>query len=291
GDPVNLQNIVIATNGTAFSAEAVPGQITLENGALRGYTSYAGSQGTTQLNILGGTVADVSTITIGASTTIVLGRIVSPSGVSFTGTGFSPSGSTHFGYGNAGFPAYLADVLTGTVSYTRVGATTPTNQFGTTGSVTSAVLDVNFTARTLNASVGITMPAAGNQAGGSWTLTAANVPFAFNSFVAFTGGGRLTVSNGNGQNSNTNGDLSGWLEGSFVGATLNGALFGYGLTDQTGTAANGVRSAQSINGVLAFSGPSQNAAAQYREGLVSDPRGVLAIASYIRSFATNNRPE
>ncbi len=286
GDPVNLQNIVIATNGTAFSAEAVPSQIALDNGALRGYTSYAGGQGITELNILGGTPTDVSTISIGASTTIVIGRIVNPTGITFTGTAFSPGGSTHFGYGNAGFPAYLSEVLTGTVSYTRVGATTPTNQFGTLGSLTSTILDVNFTARTLNASVGITMPSGNGQTGGSWTLTANNVPFSFNSFLAFTGGGGLTVTNGSGQNSNTNSGLNGWIEGSFVGVTLNGALLGYGVTDQTSTSSSGY---QSINGVLAFSGPSQNAAAAYREGLVSDPRNVLLIASYIRSFSTTNR--
>jgi hypothetical protein len=287
-DPVNLQNIVIATNGTAFSAEAIPAQITLDNGALRGYTSYAGSQAGTQLNITGGTVADLATITIGGATTVVVGRIVNPTGISFTGTGFAPGGSTHFGYGNAGFPAYLSDVLTGTVSYARVGATTPTNQFGTLGSITSAVLDVNFTARTLNASVGITMPAGNGQTGGNWTLAAANVPFAFNSFVAFAGGGRLTVTNGNGQNSNSTSGLNGWLEGSFVGGGLNGALFGYGLTDQTSATSTGY---QSINGVVVFAGPNQNAAAAYREGLVSDPRGVLSVANYIRSFATTNRPE
>lgn len=288
GDPVNLQNVVIATNGTAFSAEAVPSQITLDNGALRGYTSYAGSQGTTQLSITGGTPSDVATISIGASTTIVIGRIANPSSIGFTGTAFSPGGSTHFGYGNAGFPAYLSDVLTGTVSYTRAGATTPTNQFGTSGSLTSAVLDVNFTARTLNASVGISMPAGNGQAGGTWTMTAANVPIAFNSFVAFTGGGRLTVTNGSGQSSATQSGLNGWIEGSFVGVTLNGALLGYGLTDQTSSSSSGY---QSINGVVAFSGPSQNAAAAYREGLVSDPRNVLLVASYIRSFATTNRPD
>ncbi|HEX4858907.1 MAG TPA: hypothetical protein VFV17_07795, partial [Usitatibacteraceae bacterium] len=204
------------------------------------------------------------------------------------GTAFSPNGSTHFGYGGAGFPAYLSDVLTGSVSYQRVGATTPTNQFGTLGQLTSAVLDVNFTARTLNAALGISMPNSGSQTGGTWNLQASNVPFSFNSFVAFTGSGRLTVSNGNGQNSNSNAGLSGWIEGSFVGATLNGALLGYGILDQS-SASSG--SFQSINGVVAFAGPSQNAGASYREGLVSDPRGALSIASFQRSFATTNRPD
>jgi hypothetical protein len=159
---------------------------------------------------------------------------------------------------------------------------------GTLGQLVSSLLDVNFTARTLNATLGITMPAAGSTPGGNWTLQATNVPFALNSFLAFTGGGGLTITNGSAQNSNGNGRLSGAIEGSFVGATLNGALVGYGFVDQTGSNST---SFQSISGVVAFQGPSQNAAALFRDGLVSDPSGALSGASYIRNFATTNRPE
>ncbi|MEP7154889.1 MAG: FecR domain-containing protein [Betaproteobacteria bacterium] len=294
-DPLNLQNIAIASNGTAFTEQALPAQIGLDNGALRSYAAYAGTQSGTAIGIQGGTAADLQTITIGNATTIVLGRWTGVTGVSFTGGSSAVNaGGVHWAYGGAGFPAYLSDVLTGTVSYTRAGATTPTNQFGTLGQLTSSILDVNFTARTLNATLGISMPAAGNATGGSWTLQATNVPFAFNSFVAYTGGGGLTITNGNNQSSASNPLLNGALEGSFVGATLNGAIIGYGLVDQTAKTTDGATQTsgfQSISGVVAFQGPSQNAGATFRDGLVSDPNGVLNAATYIRAFATTNRPD
>lgn len=290
-DPINLQNIVIAQSGSTVSDQAIPGSITLDsNGALRAYTAYAGSQSGTGANVVGGTALDLQTVTIGANTTIVLGRWSAPTSFGFGagngGSGGTIGGSVHWAYGGAGFPAYLSDVLTGTVSYTRAGATTPTNQFGTLGTLTSAILDVNFTARTLNAALGVTLPAGSGAAAGSWNLTANNVPFSFNTF--FASGSRVTVTNGSGTSSATNGRLGGSIEGTFVGNSLNGAILGYGIFDQS--TAN-VADYQRINGVVAFSGPSQNSAAAYRDGLVSDPAASLAGASYIRSFATTNRQD
>ncbi len=300
-DPINLQTIVVGTNGATFSEQAVPGQIGLDSGALRSYTAYAGTQSGTSLNITGGSATDVQTITVGESTTIVLGRWTGVNNVVFSGgTLPTTAGGIHWGYGGSGFPAYLSDVLTGTASYTRAGATTPTNQLGTLGQLVNTVLDVNFTNRTLNATLGISMPAAGGIPAGTWTMQASNIPFSLNSFIAFTRGGGLTITNGSGQTSNTNGALSGSFEGSFVGATLNGAIIGYGLVDQTSppqsvVGANGnvtiTGGFQTISGVVAFQGPSQNAAAVYRDGVVSDPTGALQNASYIRSFVTTNRPE
>ncbi|MEQ1518086.1 MAG: FecR domain-containing protein, partial [Usitatibacteraceae bacterium] len=290
-DPINLQSIVIAQSGSTISDQAVPSAMTLDSaGALRAYTAYAGSQSGTGANVVGGTASDLQTITVGANTTIVLGRWNAPTSFGFGagngGTGGAVGGSVHWGYGGAGFPAYLSDVLTGTVSYTRVAATTPTNQFGTLGTLTSALLDVNFTARTLNAVIGVTMPAGSGAAAGSWNLTASNVPFAFNTF--FASGSRVTVTNASGANSGNNSRLGGTIEGSFVGNTLNGAILGYGIFDQSTASAADY---QRINGVVAFSGPSQNSAAVYRDGLVSDPAASLAAASYIRSFATTNRQD
>ena len=290
-DPVNLQNIVISQGGATISDQAIPASITLDaNGALRAYTAYAGSQSGTGANVVGGTASDVQTVTIGGNTTVVLGRWSGVNSFGFgAGTGGSSGnvgGSVHWAYGGAGFPAYLSDVLTGTATYTRAAATTPTNQFGTLGTLTSALLDVNFTARTLNAVIAVNVPAGGGAAAGSWNLTATNVPFAFNSF--FASGSRVTVTNGSGASSATNGRLGGSIEGSFVGNSLNGAILGYGIFDQTGSSASG-NDSQRINGVVVFSGPSQNSAAAYRDGLVSDPAAALANASYIRSFATTNR--
>ncbi len=288
-DPINLQSIVIANNGATVSDQAIPAGITLDTGGgLRAYTAYAGSQSGTGANVVGGTASDLTTITIGAGNTIVLGRWAAPTSFGFGsgngGTGGSVGGSVHWAYGGAGFPSYLSDVLTGTVSYTRAGATNPTNQLGTVGTLTTAMLDVNFTARTLNAVLGVTINSGAGAAAGSWTLTANNVPFTFNAF--FASGSRVVVTNGSGASSASNLRLGGSIEGSFVGNTLNGAILGYGLFDQTSP--NGA-DFQRINGVVAFSGPSQNSATPYRDGLVSDPAASLANASYIRSFATTNR--
>lgn len=285
-DPINLQNIVIAAGGSTVSDLAVPAAITLAGG-LRAYTAYAGSQSGTGANIVGGTARDVQTVTIGGGTAIVLGRWEGVSSFGFGagngGAGSNVGGSVHWAYGGAGFPSYLSDVLTGTATYTRQAATTPTNQLGTIGTLTTATLDVNFTARTLNAVIGVTMNAGGGAAAGSWNLTASNVPFSFNTF--FASGSRVIVTNASGSSSASTTRLGGSIEGSFVGNTLNGAILGYSIYDQT--SASGANF-QRINGVVAYSGPSQNSAAAYRDGLVSDPAGSLASASYIRSFATTN---
>ena len=181
-DAINLQNIVIANGGATLADQAVPAGVTLDsNGALRAYTAYAGSQSGTGANVVGGTASDLQTVTIGGNTTIVLGRWSGVTSFGFGsgtgGVGGNVGGSVHWAYGGAGFPSYLSDVLTGTAIYTRVGATTPTNQLGTLGTLTSAMLDVNFTARTLNAVIGVSINAGAGAAAGSWTLTASNVPF------------------------------------------------------------------------------------------------------------------
>ena len=188
-DPINLQQIVIASGGSTVSDQAIPAGMTLDsNGALRAYTAYAGSQSGTGANVVGGSAANVSTIAVGGNTTIVLGRWDGISSFGFgSGTGGSGGkigGSVHWAYGGGGFPGYLSDVLTGTATYTRAGATTPTNQLGTLGTLATATLDVNFTARTLNAVLGITINAGAGAAAGSWNLAANNVPFSFNTFFA-----------------------------------------------------------------------------------------------------------
>ncbi len=287
-DPLRLQNIVIAAGGSLASDIALPSAITIEqNGGLRAYTAYAASQSGTGANIAGGTARDVQIISLGNNTAVAIGRWEGVSSFGFGagngGTGGTVGGSVHFAYGGAGYPSYLSDVLTGTATYTRQAATTPTNQFGTLGTLTTATLDVNFTARTLNAVIGVTMPAGSGASAGNWNLAATNVPFALNAFYA--SGSRVTVTNASGGRSTNNTLLGGSIEGSFVGSKLNGAILGYSIFDRTsGSSAD----SQRINGVVVYSGPSQNASANYRDGLVSDPTGSLGAASYIRSFATSN---
>ena len=74
----------------------------------------------------------------------------------------------------------------------------------------------------------MSIPAQGTAAAGSWTMTGVNVPIALNSFYASTQD-RLTIVNGTGQNSSTTNDLSGSIQGSFVGTGLSAAILGYAI--------------------------------------------------------------
>jgi hypothetical protein len=283
-DPSGLKDVVVSAAATTYSGQALSAGLTLENGALRGFASTPGGGGSAA-TVTGGTAAEVQTFDIGNSSSITIGRLNSPTTLSLTGLGAfnGPSATTHFAYGSSGYPAYLSDVLTGTVAYTRVGATSPTNQDGQTGSLTTSVLSVNFTSRLLNATLGLTMP--GTAGSVSYTLQAANVPFSLNSFFAITGYGLTVTNNTTGQTSNGNPNLNGAIEGSFVGAALTGAIVGYSLTDATGL------NRQAINGVVAFQGQSQNVNAPFVMGLISDPSRSLERSQYSRSYSTINRPD
>ena len=107
-------------------------------------------------------------------------------------------------------------------------------------------------------------PPAMARTGGNWTLAASNVPFAFNSFVAFTNGA-------------ADGDQ--WQPAKFEQHVRlerldrrqlcrrdawNMAFSGYGVPISP---AHHRPAYQSINGVIGVCRPSQNAAAAYREGI------------------------
>lgn len=49
--------------------------------------------------------------------------------------------------------------VTGTVSYTYAGGTTPTDNHGTAGTLTTATLNANFSTQQVNVAVGVNMPA------------------------------------------------------------------------------------------------------------------------------------
>lgn len=284
GEPLGLQDIVIA-GGTTISGQALGADITRDGGGLRSYRMYPGLLVGLEPSIDGGTARDAQSYS-SAGLNFTLGRWENASfGFFGPGSGGLVPGSVHWIASGSGFPAYLSDVLTGTALYGAVAHTAPTNQFNTAGTLTGAQLDVNFSNRTLNATLGVAMPAAGGNAGGTWQLVAGNVPITFGSFYASTSD-RLLITNGAGTSSHGNQSLYGSLEGSFVGSGLQGAAVGYSFADQTGAAANH----NSVNGVIGFQGPGQNTAAQYRDGLVSDPMGILG-SSLVRNFSTANRPE
>lgn len=284
-DNSNLQDVVIAGGGVV-SGQAARNDLALEGGdpsRLRGFHAYPAGLIALDPSMSAGTLADSHSVSVGGS--IVMGRWEGASLGLLGGSGPVP-GSLHWIYGPSGYPGYLSEALTGTAAYTLAAATSPTNQNNTAGTLGSATLNVNFTNRTLNLGLAVTMPAAGGNGGGSWNLTAQGVPFALNSFFASTQD-RLVVVNGNGASSASNGSLFGDVEGSFVSSNLQGAILGYGFTDQTAT---NPANHNSVSGVAALTGPPQNGGAAYREGRVSDPAGSLGFG-FTQSYATTDRPE
>ncbi|HZZ91871.1 MAG TPA: FecR family protein [Usitatibacter sp.] len=280
-DPTHLRDIVIAGAASPLAAQSVASDMTLEGDALRGFRAYPVTVGGLVVSMNGGTAAEAGSVSLDGGGTIFFGRWDNTS-LSFGGAGVTLPGGVHWIYANSGYPMYLSDVLTGTASYTLAGHTAPTNQNGTAGTLNSASLDVNFTNRTAHVGVNVSVPGSG---GGSYNMNASNVPLTLNNFSASTSD-RLVVTNGGGQSSSTNPNLSGIFQGSLVGTGLTGAILGYGVSDRT----SGDSSTWSfISGVAAFQGPSQNSLAPYREGRVSDAGGFLT--DFIQSYATTDRPD
>jgi hypothetical protein len=283
-DPLALRDILLVATSPLYG-QSLPADVVLEGNAVRSYRSYPA--GVINPTVSGGSQADFGSTSV-EGTTITWGRWANASINYFGGSAGAATpipGSIHWMNAPAGYPAYLAEVLTGTATYTLAGGTSPTNQNNVVGSLGSATLNVNFSDRTLGFNAQVSMPAQGASAGGSWTMTANNVPIALNSFYASTLD-RLTIVNGTGTNSSSSNDLSGSIQGSFVGTGLAAAILGYAISDST---ASNLANWHFVSGVAAFTGPRQNPAAEYREGRISDVNGNLT--QFIRTYATTNRPD
>lgn len=281
-DPIGLRDIIIAA-ASPFFGQAAGVDVVTEGGNLRSYRTYAGAA--LQPAIDGGALVESGALNLGGAG-ITYGRYSNPSlGFFGSGSGGAFPGSVHWINAASGYPTYLSDVLTGTATYTLAAATSPTNQNNIAGSLGSATINVNFSDRTLGFVATLNMPAAGSAAGGQWSMNADSVPISLNTFFGSTDD-RMVVTNGNGQSSQNNSNLSGSFEGSLVGTGLSGAILGYGISDTTsGDPANW----NLIAGVAAFSGTRQDAGAVYHEGRVSDANGILS--GLIRSYSTTNRPD
>jgi len=284
GDPIGLHDVIIAA-GSPFSGQAITNQMQLNGNEFRGYTAYAGTQSGISPAITGGTLRDSQLIVVDGQA-ITLGRYEN-AGLGIFGPGSATvlPGSIHWIVGASGYPLYLADVLTGAATYTLIAATAPTNHLNTAGTLGAASVNVNFTARTLGLQAALTLPAAGANSGGSWQLAATGVPFSLNAFFGSTSD-RLVITNGTGQNSTGNSNLTGSFEGSFVGTGLAGIILGYGISDRTATSSSAWNF---VTGVAALSGPHQDGAASFREGRISDSAGLLP--DFVRSYATTDRPD
>jgi FecR-like protein len=278
-DPLDLRDIVIGAAGTPFSGQALATDVLDSGSGFTGFRAYAGTQSGVAPTISGGTLRDATTVNVDGNA-ITLGRWENASlGFFGAASGVAVPGSVHFALGPSGYPTYLSDVLTGSASYTLVAATSPTNQSNVAGTLGSANLNVNFSNRTVDLGLNVTMPA------GSWQLSATDLPLTLNTFSGSTGD-RVVVTNSSGQSSRTNGNLTGSVEGSLVGVGLSGAVLGYGISDRTSSNSS---QWQIITGAAAFAGQRQNTNAPYREGRVSDADGLLP--DFIRSYATTDRPD
>lgn len=279
-DPIDLHDIVLGAAGDAFLGQALGSDIVRSGNDFVGYRAYAGSQAGVSPTVTGGTLRDSNVVVVDGMA-IEYGRWENASlGFFGPGSGVPVPGSVHYILAGSGYPTYLSDVLTGTASYTLVGATSPTNQNNVAGTLANALLNVNFTQRMLDLSFGVSLPSLG-----TWQVNATHVPLSLNTFFGATGD-NVVVTNPAGISSRTNNNLSASFQGSLVGTGLSGAILGYGINDTTSTDST---SWQFITGVAAFSGPRQNPAAPYREGRVSDANGLLA--DFIRSYATTDRPD
>ncbi|HEX4781126.1 MAG TPA: hypothetical protein VH301_10255, partial [Usitatibacter sp.] len=130
----------------------------------------------------------------------------------------------------------------------------------------------------------VSIPAAGGNNGGSWTMTASNVPLSLNAFYTSTSD-TLVVSNGT-ATSQQNENLTGAVQGSLVGNGLGAAILGYGVQDHT---AGSSTQWNDVTGVAALSGTRQPGGAAYRNGVISDPAGTLQ--DFVRSYGTIDRPD
>jgi len=123
--------------------------------------------------------------------------------------------------------------ITGTISYTYAGGTSPTDNMGTKGTLNSATLSANFTTQKVNVSVGVSMPASAGAAAVQLNAVANNLPilpganFKTNTPVVTCTGCAGTAT----------GNIGGQFSQGGMGAGV-----GYGLQ-------NGI---QSINGAAAF---------------------------------------
>lgn len=177
------------------------------------------------------------------------------------------SSSAHWITGQGASPNHLARILTGTATYNLVGGTQPTDTAGNVGTLNHASLSANFTAQAVTAGVDFTI------GGNHWLLQGSGLPLQGDTgFYAKSCGGcpmaadgyKLSTFSKNGVAVNTNGSAD--LNGQLFGAGLSSAAFQYSVIDYFTAAAN----PNVIQGVVGFSGPTQNAATPYRIVAIED---------------------
>lgn len=195
------------------------------------------------------------------------------------------AGSLHWIAGSRGTPDYLAQVLTGTANYTMIGGTHPTDSQGNAGTLTGASLSANFTSQTVNANVNFSI------GGNNWAMQSNGMLLSdgahFNSFdnctpTSCTSNVNVTK-NGTavGSTPTPSGSFAfGNMQGMLTGVGLNGAGLEYALQESTPTTTidnSGIPittvKQNLIQGVAAFSGPTQDVNTSFRAVGIGDGWG------------------
>lgn len=136
-------------------------------------------------------------------------------------------------------PAVLP--VSGTFNYTLVGNTQPTDNLGNVGVLNSAALTANFTAKTVDASLGLTVN------GSAWAASAVGLPIKAGTFFeaekGFSAPGNLAVTR-DGVATSTRGSLI----GGFTGPAGRGAAVMYSLNQGSHSSFGGT----TVSGVAAF---------------------------------------
>lgn len=193
--------------------------------------------------------------------------------------------SLHWITGISAEPKRLAQSLTGTANYTMVGGTRPTDNFGQFGTLNSAQLNANFSTQSVSAIIDMTF---GNN---QWVFGDNQIALGGSRFEAQYCASCTADNRQNGQNGQTlailtkNGvainansqDASklshtASISGSLMGVGLSSAGLQYSVTEPSTTTivdplsglSYQVPSSHIMQGVVGFSGPTQNTKTPYR---------------------------
>lgn len=249
----------VVPTGTVFTSA---------NGVLTQYISS---------NVSGG-VSNVSTVTVSCLSCLPAGSTAG--GIywgNWTSGTFASTSSTSISGGSANpaywitgpeaGPLYLPQALTGTATYS-LDAGQVSNSAGVAGTVNgTTALTLNFTNQTVGINLNATVTDA-NAANHNWIAQSAATPLVGNQGI---GGGAFHASTSGGSNSGSltvtvDGSITGngSIDGQLTGSGLTGAIISFSLsTPTTGSYVD------TINGIAAFSGATQNVNTPYQSVLMT----------------------
>jgi len=156
------------------------------------------------------------------------------------------SGSMSWITGQNASPTYLAQILTGTASYSLIGGTKPSDFAGNTGVLGSGSLNVNFNEQTVASNLNFTF------AGNSWGLNSGNMLLngsQFSSCPSASCTSSVVVTENGSTNTSANSNISGFL----TGTGLTGAALQYSLAYSSPTGTTSAALGDFVQGVAAFS--------------------------------------